>query len=124
MDGENELLFTEIPAVICALDNKSWPPHTYFENPEIKKEFGKLPWVELTLKNHGKPSILPLERYIDKKMGEMNVRFGLLVIVLSFFSCSYYFVLLTPRAIWLSQLIKFAILFLIRSIDKNIGEII
>ncbi|XP_070180872.1 uncharacterized protein [Littorina saxatilis] len=58
----------ELPAVLCALDNKAWPPHTYFA--ELEEELGKLPWVELTLTDHGKPSIGPLERYIEKKLQE------------------------------------------------------
>ena len=65
------LVPSEIPAVICALDNKGWPPHTYFG--ELEEELSKLPWVELTLTDHGRPSIGPLERFIDKKLDEQMV---------------------------------------------------
>ncbi|KAL8623853.1 hypothetical protein ACOMHN_002181 [Nucella lapillus] len=58
----------DVPSVLCALDNQGWPPHTYFR--ELERELSGLPWVELTLTDRGRPSILPLERYIDGRLAE------------------------------------------------------
>ncbi|XP_076441960.1 uncharacterized protein LOC143280992 [Babylonia areolata] len=59
----------ELPAVLCALDNKGWPPHTYFR--ELEEELSKLSWVELTLRGQqGRPSTGPLERYIQHKFAQ------------------------------------------------------
>ena len=86
--------------MICALDNKGWPPHTYFG--ELEEELSKLPWVELTLTDRGKPSIGPLERYIDKKLDEQMVSICLTLLADSggftvlFFSSSYHWRPLPP----------------------------